>query len=40
MTKETSYEFDELLTPELASDSEGRAKRLRLLVIVAPIIYS
>ncbi len=39
MTKETSYEFDEPLTPELASDSEGRAKRLRkLLVIVAPII--
>ncbi len=39
MTKETSYEFDEPLTPELAVDGETRAKRIKkLLIVIAPIV--
>jgi flagellar basal body-associated protein FliL len=39
MKKEPAYEFDEPLTPELASDAEGKTQKLKkLLIFIAPII--
>ena len=39
MKKKPAYEFDEPLTPELASDAEGKDQKLKkLLIFIAPII--